>query len=80
MGLAPHKEFWIVFSILSSCLATNSVAHNNGKRYIIIVYIITPPPLKPGLSPKPTNLYLPEKWVEYARIWSSFYVLLALGN
>ena len=61
MGLVPHKEFGIEFSILSSCLATNSVTHNNGRCYITIVYIVTPPPLKLGLSLKPTNLYSPEK-------------------
>ena len=42
MGLAPHKEFWIEFSILSSCLATNSVSHNNGRCYTNIVHITTP--------------------------------------
>ena len=60
MGLAPHKEFWIEFSILSSCLVTNNVTHNNGRCYITIAYIITPPPLKLGLSPQPTNESSPE--------------------
>ena len=60
MGLAPHKEFWIEFSILSLCLATNSVIHNNGRCYITIAYIITPSPHKLGLSLKPTNASSPE--------------------
>ena len=60
MGLAPHKEFRIEFSILSSYLVTNSVTYNNGRCYITIAYIITPPPHKLGLSLKPTNVFLSE--------------------
>ena len=60
MDLAPHKEFQIEFSILSLCLVTNSVTHNNGRCYITIAYIITPPPLKLGLSLKPINISSPE--------------------
>ena len=50
MCIAPHKEFQIEYSILPLCLATNSVTHNNGRCYTNIVYIITPPPFKSGLS------------------------------
>ena len=50
MGLAPHKEFRIEYSIVSLCLVTNSVTHNNGRCYTNIAYIITPPALKSGLS------------------------------
>ena len=60
MGPAPHKEFQIEFSILFSCLATNSVTHNNSRCYIAIAYIITPPPQKLGLSLKLTNVSTPE--------------------
>ena len=60
MGLAPHKEFRIEFSILSLCLATNSVTHNNGRCYITTAYIITPPALELGLSLKPINISSPE--------------------
>ena len=92
MGLAPHKEFWIEFSILSSCLATNSVnVHNgcitsaiimsytNGRCYTTIVYIIIPPPLKSGLS-QSLLIYIYQKNEWNVRIWSSFYGLPALGN
>ena len=50
MGLAPKKEFCKDILKISSCLVTNSVTHNNGRCYINIAYIITPPPLKSSLS------------------------------
>ena len=60
MGLAPDKEFWIEFSILSSCLATNSVTHNNGRCYTTIAYIITPPLLNQA-CPQNLLIYIYQK-------------------
>ena len=63
MGLAPHKEFRIEYPILSSCLVTNSVTHNNGRCYTNIPYLITPPPLKSGLSQSLSEyIYRKNEW------------------